>query len=415
MERSIESPEAVGFNAERLARIKPVMQSYVDERGFAGISTLLARRGKVVHFEQVGYQDRASKTPLAPDTIYRIYSMTKPIICTALMTLFEEGRFQLFDPVAKFLPSFAKLRVHTTTASGDSREVDLERPVLVRDLFTHTSGLTYNFLTDTPVSAMYRESGLMSDGNSSLERVIGELTRLPLAYQPGSRWHYSMAIDVLAHLIEVISGQSLQSFMQERMFGPLGMVDTGFSVPESKRNRVSTMYGLPDVAMHSFDQIIDAWQKGFNEQLDVERTYPVDNINTFARGGHGLFSTSTDYMRFAQMLLNRGELDGVRILAPKVVDLMHMNHMPTTHLPYAINGIPSSGYGFGLGSRVLLNVAETGIPGSVGEFGWGGAAKTYYWVDPKEEVIGVLMSQYMMSVELPDKQFQVLAYQAMLD
>jgi CubicO group peptidase (beta-lactamase class C family) len=409
---TIESPEAVGFSSERLARIRPAMQTYVDRRGFSGISTMLARRGQVIHFEQVGWQDRERQTPLSADAIFRIYSMTKPIICTALMTLYEEGRFQLFDPVAKYLPAFGNVRVLAGT-DANPQEVDLIRPIIIRDLFTHTSGLTYNFLEDSPVSEMYRQSSILSNGDRTLEAMIGELARLPLAYQPGTKWHYSVSIDVLAHLIEVISGQPLQDFLNERLFAPLGMVDTGFTVPAAKRDRIMTMYGSPDVTGSTISALFEAWQSGFNERIDVETTYPVDNPN-FARGGHGLFSTAWDYMRFAQMLLNRGELDGARILGPKIVEFMHMNHVAPALLPFEIGGKPSSGYGFGLGSRVLLNVAESMVPGSVGEFGWSGAAKTYFWVDPQEEIIGVLMTQYMMGFDLPEKDFQVLVYQALM-
>jgi CubicO group peptidase (beta-lactamase class C family) len=391
------------------------MQSYVDQRGFAGISTMLARRGRIVHFEQVGWQDRESQTPLSADTIFRIYSMTKPIICVALMTLYEEGRFQLFDPVAKFLPAFGNVRVQTGATPSDMQEVDLIRPITIRDLLTHTSGLTYNFLEDSPVGELYRQAGLLSDPERTLEAMIGELARLPLAYQPGTKWHYSMAIDVLAHLVEVISGQPLQHFLNERLFAPLGMGDTGFSVPPEQHARIATMYGHPDIATSTLSRIFEAWMGGFNERIDVEATYPKTNTHSFARGGHGLFSTAWDYMRFAQMLLNRGELDGVRVLAPKIADLMHMNHVPLALLPYEIGGIPSGGYGFGLGSRVLLNVAESAMPGSVGEFGWGGAAKTYYWVDPQEQLVGVLMTQFMVGFDLPEKDFQVLAYQALVE
>jgi CubicO group peptidase (beta-lactamase class C family) len=413
VDRTIASPEAAGFSSERLARIKPVMQAYVDKRGFAGISTMLARRGQVVHFEQVGLQDRESQTPLSADAIFRIYSMTKPIICTALMTLYEEGRFQLFDPLAKFIPAFGKVRVLAGT-DANRQEVDLIRPIMIRDLLTHTAGLTYNFLEDSPVGELYRQSGILSNAERTLEAMIAELARLPLAYQPGTKWHYSLAIDVLARLIEVISGQPLQDFLNERLFAPLGMTDTGFMVPAEKRDRIMTMYGHPDVATATFSSLLEAWQSGFNERIDVETTYPADNPN-FARGGHGLFSTAWDYVRFAQMLLNRGELDGARILGPKIVDFMHMNHVSPALLPFEIGGVPTSGYGFGLGSRVLLNVAESMKPGSVGEYGWSGAAKTYYWVDPQEELIGVLMTQYMMGFDLPERDFQVLAYQALVE
>jgi CubicO group peptidase (beta-lactamase class C family) len=415
MNSSVEMPEAVGCSSERLARINPIMQSYVDQHGFAGLSTMLARGGHIIHFEQVGWQDRDARTPLTADTIFRIYSMTKPIICTAFMTLYEEGRFQLFDPVAKFLPSFGKLRVLTGNAPSDMQEVDLVRPVTIRDLLTHTAGLTYDFLEDSPVSELYRQARLMSDADRTLEAMIGELARLPLAFQPGTRWHYSVGIDVVAHLIEVISGQPLQHFLNERLFAPLGMTDTAFCVPPEKCGRIAKMYGLPDVATTTLTRAGEAWLAGCNECIDVEATNPASNTQSFARGGHGLFSTAQDYMRFAQILLNRGELDGVRIIAPKIADLMHMNHLPQALLPYELGGIPSSGYGFGLGSRVLLDVAESALPGSVGEFGWAGAASTYYWVDPKEKLVGILMTQYMLGLDHPQNDLQVLAYQALLD
>lgn len=415
MNYSIESPESVGCSSERLARVTPAMQSYLDHYGFAGLSTMLARRGRVIHFEQAGWQDREARTPLSADTIFRIYSMTKPIVCVAFMTLYEEGRFQLIDPVAKFLPAFRKLRVLTGTALSDAQEGDTVRPITIHDLLTHTAGMTYDFLEDSPVGDLYRQARLLSDADRTLEAMIGELARLPLAYQPGTKWHYSLAFDVVAHLIEVISGQPLQDFLQKRLFEPLGMSDTGFSVPARDQHRIAKMYGHPDIATHTFSQIIEAWQKGLNDHIDVDGTYPATNTRSFARGGHGLFSTAGDYMRFALMLLNRGALDGVRILAPAIVDFMHINHISPALLPYEIGGIPRSGYGFGLGSRVLLNVAESALPGSAGEYGWAGAAKTYYWVDPKAELVGILMAQFMLDFDLPERMFQVLAYQALVE
>jgi CubicO group peptidase (beta-lactamase class C family) len=405
--QSIADPESQGFASRRLARIRPRMQAYVDSGNFAGITTLLARRGKVVHFEHCGVRDLAGQEPLDSSTIFRIYSMTKPIVCTALMTLYEEARFHLFEPVAKYIPAFAKVKVW----DGDGRPpADPVRPILIRDLFTHTAGLTYAFLEDTPVSRMYLDSGLLSNAAVSLESVIQELARLPLAYQPGSRWHYSMSIDVLAYLIEVLSGRSLQEFLEERIFAPLGMGDTGFSVPAESRSRVAAMYGHPDIATHQFTEIVTS----ATGPVDVSQTYPDDNTTTFARGGHGLFSTAADYLRFAQMLLNRGELDGERIISPAIADLMHSNHLPANLMPYSIAIVAMPGYGFGLGSRVLLDPAASGMPGSAGEFGWAGAANTYYWVDPKLELVGIFMTQHMISVESAQRDFQVLAYQALV-
>jgi len=386
------------------------MQAYVDSGKFAGISTLLARRGQIVHFEQVGARDKTTRAPMSADTIFRVYSMTKPVVCTALMTLYEEGRFHLFEPVARFLPAFAKVKVW----AGDGKPLaDPVRPVLIRDLFTHTSGLTYNFLEDTPVSAMYQDADL-GNADRSLQAIVNELARLPLAYQPGTKWHYSMSIDVLGHLIEVLSGQPLQDFLQTRIFGPLGMTNTGFSVRESDRSRVAGMYGHPDILLNRFSGIIQAAAEGRNLPVDVSKTYPTGNTTTFARGGYGLFSTATDYFRFAQMLLNRGALSGERVLGPKIVDLMHTNHLPPSLLPFSVGVIPLPGYGFGLGSRVLLDVAESALPGSAGEFGWAGAATTHYWVDPKEELIGIFMSQFMVCLEPVSKDFQLLAYQALI-
>jgi CubicO group peptidase (beta-lactamase class C family) len=402
------APESQGFDARRLGRIRPRMQAYVDSGNFSGITTLIARRGHIVHFEHTGVRDQDTGDALDASTVFRIYSMTKPVVCTALMTLYEEARFHLLEPVAKYLPAFAKVRVW----NGDGQSLaDPVRPILIRDLCTHTAGLTYNFLEDTPVSKMYLDAGLLSNPGASLEAVIGELARLPLACQPGSRWHYSMSIDVLAHLIEVLSGRPLQDFLRERIFAPLGMEDTGFSVPEPKRSRVARMYGHPDIATHQFSACIAAP----TGPVDVSKTYPLDNTSSFARGGHGLFSTATDYLRFAQMLLNRGELDGERIISPAIASLMHSNHLPASLMPYSIAIVTAPGYGFGLGSRVLLNPAESGLPGSAGEFGWAGAANTYYWVDPKLEMIGIYMTQHMLSVELAQRDFHLLAYQAVVD
>lgn len=402
----IADPQSQGFDPRRLARIRPRMQSYVDSGNFSGITTLIARHGQTVHFEHAGVQDKTTQAPLDSSTIFRIYSMTKPVVCTALMTLYEEARFHLLEPVAKYLPAFKNVKVW----NEGNPVADPVRPILIRDLFTHTAGLTYSFLEDTRVSAMYHESGLLR-ADATLESIIDELARLPLAFQPGSQWHYSMSIDVLGRLIEVLSGSTLQDFLKSRIFTPLGMADTGFSVPEQNRSRIAAMYGHPDIAHHRFSEMISS-PVG---PVDVSKSYPAGNTTTFARGGTGLFSTAADYLRFAQMLLNRGQLDGERVISPAIAELMHSNHLPASLMPYSIATIALPGYGFGLGSRVRLNPAESGMPGSAGEFGWSGAANTYYWVDPKLELIGIFMTQHMLSVESAHRDFQVLAYQALVD
>ena len=416
MKQEITAPEEVGMSLKRLERIRPIMQGYVDQKKIAGLSTMIARKGKVVHFEQVGQLDKELNKPMTEDAVFRIYSMTKPIICVALMTLYEQGRFQLTDTVAKFIPAFNDLKVLECDEKGEAKEVDLARPPTIRSLLTHTSGLSYDFLEDFPVAELYRQTGILNNAERTLEELVHELSLLPLAFQPDSNWHYSLGIDVAARLIEILSGQELEQFLKENIFDPLGMVDTGFSVDPKEQHRIAAMYGLPDLCSPkmTMSKLFDAWSNGFNERIDVSATYPASKSVAFARGGHGLFSTSWDYLRFSQMLLNEGELAGVRILARKTVNLMHTNYLQDDLLPYVIADPPAYGYGFGLGSRVLMNVAESEKPGSVGEFGWAGAAKTYYWVDPQEEIIGILMSQSMMQFEKPEADLQVLTYQALI-
>ncbi len=379
---------------------------------YAGVSTLIARRGKIVHHEQFGWRDKEAQAPMSADTIFRLYSMTKPIICVGLMMLLEEARCTLLDPLAKFVPAFGRVKVR----EADGALVDPARPIMLGDLMSHMSGLTYHFVGDSPVEDMY-QGGKLLDAQCPLEAAIDDLARLPLAFQPGSGWRYSVGIDVVARVIEVISGRPLGAFLRERLFEPLGMVDTAFGVPREKRNRLAAMYGRPDVIASGPTMMseLDAWAKGVNDRLDVSKSYPVDSPDVFVRGGHGLFGTIGDYFRFAQMLANGGRLDGTRILGRKTVALMHANRVPAALLPLNIGGLPLPGYGFGLGSRVLMDVAQSGAPGSAGEFGWSGAAKTHYWVDPQEEIVGLFMTQSMMSFDLPELALRALAYQAIED
>ena len=407
-------PESVGLSSERLDRIAPVMESYVDERGVVGISSLIARHGRIVHAERFGFQDREAGIPMADDTIFRIYSMTKPIVATALMMLHEQAEFQLEQPVLKYLPRFAKTRV--LGAGGEL--VDQRRPMTIQDLLTHTSGLTYDFMVDNEAAAMYRETRLMNDATRSLAEVIDVLADIPLSSQPGERWHYSVGIDVAARLIEVLADQPLGDFLAERIFEPLGMVDTGFGVDDAKLDRLSAMYGLPDLVGRDYtaEDLVAAALDGFNERIDVSETYPADTPEVYQRGGVGLFSTIADYHRFAQMLADNGRApDGRQLIGRKTLELMHRNHVPPELLPYEIMGLPNPGMGFGLGSRVLLDCGRFAGTGSDGEYGWAGAAKTYYWVDPTEDLVGVFMSQYMTGVQLPDRDFRSLVYQAIVD
>ena len=411
----LSSPESVGMSTRRLERIAPALQKYVDERGFPGFTTLVSRRGRLVHAGLLGWQDREAEVPLAPDSIYRLYSMTKPIVCAALMTLFEEGRFSLVDPVATWLPAFA-----TTPVAGPGGTLERQpalRPMQVRDVLTHTSGLTYDFLEDFPVAQQYRDKELMHDPTRTLEQLVDELATIPLAFAPGTMWHYSLGTDVAARLIEVISGQRLGDVLAERLFEPLGMTDTAFGVPESERGRICAMYGLPDLLGKgtTTGTLAAAAAAGDLGRRDVEATYPSAAPEVFQRGGLGLFGTAADYLRFATMLLTGRAEDGTRILGRKTLELMHTNHLAPALLPYALDGVPSPGYGFGLGSRVAMDVGQSALAGSVGEFGWAGAAKTYYWVDPGEQLVGVLLTQHMLGVDLPEADFRAVVYQAIDD
>jgi CubicO group peptidase (beta-lactamase class C family) len=404
--------ERAGMSTAGLERIAAAMQAYVDRGVYAGMRTMIARRGVVVHDGCYGLRDKEAGLPMAEDTIFRLYSMTKPIVCTALMTLFEEGRFHLVDPIARYLPAFGGAKV----LEADGKLRDPRSPITVRDLMAHTSGLSYHFLEATPVGRLYNEAKLLDPG-IPLAEAIDDLARFPIAFDPGSRWHYSVGVDVAARLIEVISREPLAGFLRKRLFDPLGMVDMGFDVPEIKRSRLAAMYGRPDLVtpgqtlMKSFAQ----WMGGFNERIEVAKSYPVDAPATFQRGGHGLFGTTRDYFRFAQMLANGGELEGRRILGRKTLELMHANHLSPALFPLSIDALPLPGYGFGLGSRVALDVAQTGASGSIGDFGWAGAAKTYYWADPVEHMVGLFMAQSMSSFDLPELELRAIAYGAIAD
>ena len=411
----VSEPENLGFCHQRLNRIEPKLKAYIDNGDIVGISTLVARRGQVVHRSLIGLMDTIANTPITTDAIFRVYSMTKPVICTALMMLHEEGRFHLDQPISQYLPQFTNQKV-LITGGNTEKLVPVNREILIKDLFTHTSGLSYTFLADA-VAEKYRTSGLLTDASVSLADTVQSIANHPLLFHPGERWHYSVSIDVLAHLIEVLSCCPLGDFLQDRVFKPSGMDQSGFEVEKAQISDIADIFGNIDLLGKDvgFDELISATTTEPNKLLDLTNTYPYDNPN-HARGGHGLFMTIDDYFRFAQMLLNGGELYGNRVLGRKTVELMHCNHLPLTLLPFGLNDLVMwTGYGFGLGSRVCIDLAQTNLTGSVGEFGWAGAAKTYYWVDPREEIIGIFMSQRLSYFQVPERDFQALVYQALVD
>lgn len=393
----IGKPEEMGFCNQRLARITTKMRHYVDEQKLAGISTLIARRGQVVHFEQVGMANIEAGTPMAADTLFRIYSMTKPITSVAVLMLLEESRFRLNDPVADYLPEFKDSRVLDNT-----NLVKPQRPMTIRDLLTHTAGLSYGFDENYHLDQLYGQqvwSAVENNPDLTLAEWIGTIARLPLAYHPGTRYRYSVATDVLGYLVQVVSGLPFADFLQERIFAPLGMNDTYFTLPAEKLNRFATNYGPKEGGGL---QVIDAPQNS-------RYVRPTQRPS----GGGGLLSTSGDYLRFTQLLLNRGELDGVRLLGRKSVELMTTNHLPDG---IYVDNDPTTGLGFGLGVSVLLDLGKGQTLGSVGTYGWGGAANTNFWIDPREEMIGILMLQFMPSGTYPvTPDFRILAYQALVD
>lgn len=407
----IAKPEDVGLDPARLSYIRNYFGSYVDRGKIAGFSTLISRHGEIAHHEVVGQRDRERGLPLEKDTIYRIYSMTKPITSLALMMLYEEGRFQLNHPVSRYIPAFANLRVWAGGTVESYETVPCEREMTIRDLLTHTSGLTYGFMQEHPVDALYRKAGIdgAATANLSLKEMVEKLAELPLLFSPGKHWSYSVATDVCGYLVEVLSGRPLDGFLESRIFAPLNMVDTGFFVPKEKIGRLATNYFRNPVTKKT----------GIMDVGDETSSYAKPP--RFLSGGGGLVSTMRDYWRFCQMLLNGGELEGVRICSPKTIEFMTMNHLPGGKTMKemsrsAFSELAAEGAGFGLGFQVTLDPAEAQAVGSPGNFSWGGAASTYFWIDPSENLIAIFLTQLYPSSTYPFRpQLQQLVYGAITE
>ncbi|MFQ5923425.1 MAG: serine hydrolase domain-containing protein [Anaerolineales bacterium] len=395
------APEEYGFSPDRLDRIDSHMQDYVNNHRLAGILTLVARDNSVVHLGLTGLRDMATEEPMTIDTIFRIYSMTKPITSVALLQLHEEGSLELTDPVTKYLPEFEKVRVW----SGGKKLVSPDRPMTVHDLLCHTAGLSYGGHKDSqhPVDKLYDDADLFNL-QLTLDESMRRLSGLPLISHPGQAWHYSIATDVVGRLIEVVAGQSLGTFFHQRIFEPLGMVDTGFSVPPEKMERLATLYGRSRATATGL--------KPLDESIGGDYRNPRLHL-----GGQGLVSTISDYLQFTLMMLNKGEWQGTRLLDRKTVELMTRNHLSPDHLPISYNGIvdaPVPGIGFGLGFYVLLDPTQAGISGNQGDYGWGGFAETSFWIDPEERIVAILMAQFMPSLTYPIRnEFRTLVYQAL--
>lgn len=404
-------PDELGLSSERLARIPKHFSRYVQSGRLKGYSTFVSRFGEPVLFHCEGLADAENERPVAPDTIFRIYSMTKPICSLALMLLYEEARFELNHAVSRYLPAFKDLRVWDGGSAEDFRTVPCEREMTILDLLTHTSGLTYGFMQSHPVDALYRRAGINGGFTDkvSLAETCERLAEIPLLFSPGKYWSYSIATDVVGRLVEVMSGQSLDAFLQERIFMPLGMIDTGFDVPADKLSRFAANYERNPTSKEL--RLID--------RPDTTSIYA--NPRSYLSGGGGLVSTVADYFRFCQMCLNGGELDGVRIASRKTLELMTLNHLPGGKTMKEMDNSAFSetgmdGMGFGLGFSVLVDQALAMSTTSVGSFSWGGAASTYFWIDPEEEIVGIFMTQLMPSRAYPLRpQFQQLVYGALDD
>jgi CubicO group peptidase (beta-lactamase class C family) len=399
-------PEDVGLSSTRLARIDGWMQRLVADEKLAGVSTMVAGRGRVAQFLCHGKADLARGTAMAPDTIVRIYSMTKPLTSVAIMMLYEEGRFQLDDPITRFLPAFKDMRVFTGGNRGRYDSVPAIRDITFRDLLTHTSGLTYGFMDATHVDAMYRAEGVdFQTSDATLAEVVEKAATLPLLAQPGEAWNYSIATDVLGHLVAVISGQEFGEFLRDRVILPLGMTDTDFHVPENKQARFAANYARG--------------ADGKPALIDDPATSRYLKPRKICSGGGGLVGTAGDYMRFCQFLLNKGELDGIRLLGRKTVELMMSNHLRGDMAAMGQPRFSESSYegvGFGLGFSVMLDPARAQIVGTPGECAWGGAASTAFWVDPGEDMAVVMLTQLMPSSTYPiRRELRVLTYQSIID
>ena len=421
-------PEAVGLASERLERVTAWLDRQIEQERLAGASVLVARRGRPAYFETAGLADREAGRPFAQDTIVRVYSMTKPVTTVAAMMLYEHGCFQLDDPVARYLPEFGETRVW---AGGDADADDtlpMKSPMTVRHLMTHTSGLTYGFMQANVVDARYRAERIEFPGDAgSLAELVERVAQIPLICQPGSEWNYSVSTDVLGRLVEIWSGQSLDELFREEIFEPLGMVDTGFSVAPANHHRLASLYApLSGGDLSSVGRPAAAGPRsgekrgGLKLQEAAERSRFL-TPNGPHSGGGGLTSTMADYARFCQMLMNRGELEGSRLLGRKTVEYMRMNHLPDNR-DMAAMGQPVwsetsyDGIGFGLGFAVVIDPVKAHIITSPGEHHWGGAASTFFWLDPTEDLYLIFLTQLMPSSTYPiRRELRALVYQALVD
>jgi CubicO group peptidase (beta-lactamase class C family) len=398
-------PEAVGLSSHRLARLDAFLERrYIEPGKLKGAIVAVARRGQVAHFSCLGQMDAERSRPMREDVIFRIYSMTKPLTSIAFMMLVEEGLVALDDPVSRYIPEWENLGVFDGGMLQAFRSKPVSRPMQIVDLLRHTSGLTYGFQNRTNVDAAYRKLGIGEvETQGTLDSMIAGLSRVPLEFSPGDAWNYSVSTDVVGYLVGKISGMPFEQFMKRRLIEPLKMVDTDFHVPPAKADRLAACYSLTP--------------KGVVLQDDPRKS-PYLAPPSFISGGGGLVSTARDYMRFCQMLLNGGELEGARLISPKTLELMGANHLPggqdiATMSKSLFSESAYAGLGFGLGFATTIDPAATLIPASKGDLSWGGAASTFFWADPREQLAVVLMTQLLPSSSYPiRRELRTLVYSA---
>ena len=401
------APEEVGLSSERLDRLSLAIEQYVDEGRLAGAVAIVVRRGKIAYLEALGHRDVEAQAPMPADAIFRIASQTKALASIGVMMLQEEGKLLITDPIGKYLPAFAETRVLETNDSGGHEIVAARRPITIRDLLTHTAGISYGMgllASRGPAADAWEEAGItgwyLADRDETVGETMARLAELPMDAHPGERWVYGYNTDILGALIEKISGQTLEAFLKERLFDPLGMTDTHFFLPENKVGRLATVYSSVDGGSR-FERAPDAGTM-------VSQGHYVNGPRKAFSAGAGSLSTATDYATFLQMMLNGGEFNGTRILSRKTVESILSDHLGD--VPFR------PGQGFGLGFSIMHDPAAAGLPGSPGEFGWGGAYHSTYWADPKEEMVVVYLTQIIPAINLDDQQkLRTLVYQAIID
>lgn len=386
-------PEELGLSAEKLAEVKTKLNAFVEKKQLPGFVIAVARDGKIGYFEAWGMRDVERSKPMTPDTIFRMYSMTKPITGAAVMTLVDAGKISLDDPVSKYIPEFKDMKVLVEKADGTTELVAAERPITIKHLMTHTSGLVYGLFDSGKLGEIYREKDINSDGSAgiTLEEFAKRTAGVPLKSQPGVEWHYGVNMDILGRVVEVVSGKRYGDYLQEKIFGPLGMKDAGFSVPAGKADRLASNYGP---------------QSGGMTLLEDAATSPFLKVPSQDSGGGGSVMTAGDYLRFAQMLLNGGELDGVRVLSQKAVDEMTSNQLPASMGDAPLNlfpGMKFTGIGFGYCGAVPMKGAVGTIFGDDGDYTWGGYASTDFWINKKTNTIGMVLTQLIPTSTYPTR------------